>query len=381
MAKDNLDLQSVLDGLGQGVLIFDKDGTLISENLTARSILGTDLNLLREQGWSAAVALFDTKLTDPDAQIDKVRARAVESERPVRFQTYRAGEYLPCWAAAVQGDDGAVYTMITLDVPDWTAMSRLIDRFRSEMRDAVDSTQGHFDLIQQAMNVHPDDAPVDQLTRRISGFGTLVSVHMHRVGRLLDMLERLEDIRTGKLRELAQQRRRRIPLADYFEDFVEELDEIMLVDPETEAENHRSRVQTTVPDGLAVNASSFYLTRILHDILRNAIMYSMKATPVTINARKVGKMVQIDLKDEGYGVREKERDSVFEAFRRARQPQIIGEFGYGLSLYLCKHEVEAMNGQMWFDSTEGVGTTFSIKLPAFVDEAAASSASDSSSQT
>ena len=45
--------------------------------------------------------------------------------------------------------------------------------------------------------------------------------------------------------------------------------------------------------------------------------------------------------DQGYGIRAKEADRVFAPFQRARQPQIIGEFGYGLSLYLAKAEVEA----------------------------------------
>jgi K+-sensing histidine kinase KdpD len=92
-------------------------------------------------------------------------------------------------------------------------------------------------------------------------------------------------------------------------------------------------------------------------------MYSMKATPVKIIASALGSMVQIDVIDEGYGVRAKEIDKVFQPFARARQPQIIAEFGHGLSLYLCKQEVEAMNGAMWFTTEEHVGSIFSIKLP------------------
>jgi K+-sensing histidine kinase KdpD len=82
--------------------------------------------------------------------------------------------------------------------------------------------------------------------------------------------------------------------------------------------------------------------------------------------------------DEGYGIRAKEFERVFAQFQRARQPQIIGEFGYGLSLYLCKHEVEAMNGKIWFQSEEAVGTTFSFKLPAWREDSTAASSSSSS---
>ncbi len=54
---------------------------------------------------------------------------------------------------------------------------------------------------------------------------------------------------------------------------------------------------------------------------------------------------------------------------RARQPQVIAEFGYGLSLYLVKMELEAMGGGIWFSSEEGVGTTFSFKLQLATDQA------------
>jgi signal transduction histidine kinase len=376
--QDKVEIQSVLDGLGQGILIFSSEGKLVQENLAARTILGSDLGVLKSEGWAAASVLFNSKQTNPDETIDVVRSKALQSERPVRFHTYRSGEYLPCWASAFQGKDGHIYTMITLDAPDWSAMTALLDQFKGEMREAVQATQGHVDLIKQTMKAAADTKAAEQIARRIGGFTRLVSIHMHRSERLLEMLERLEDIRTGRIRDIVKDGRRKIVLLDYLEDFLEELDEIMLVDPETEATDHRSRISLDIPDNLAVIAPNFYLTQILQDILRNAIMYSMKATPVKIRAQRKNQGVQIDIVDEGYGIREKERDRVFEPFQRARQPQIISEFGYGLSLYLCKHEVEAMNGRLWFDSVEGVGTTMSFILPVYVDEAAAESSSESS---
>jgi signal transduction histidine kinase len=364
-----LDLQALIDGLGQGVLLFSSEGRLITENLAARTILGTDLNLLRDKGWSAAVTLFNAKQHNPDQTADAVRAQALKSERPVRFHVYRSGTYIPCWAAAVQDESGEIYTMITLEAPDWTAMTGEINRFHQEMREAIDSTQGHIDLITQSMNVHKPKDTAENLIRRISGFTRLIDIHMHRVSRYMEMMERLQDIRTGAVRDHVREARRKIALATFLEDFLEELDEIPLLDPETEDTDPRSRIATDVQRGVVVAAAPHYVTRILRDLIRNAIMYSMKATPVKVNAQIKNQTAQIDVVDEGYGIRQKERERVFEPFLRARQPQIMGEFGYGLSLFLCKHEVEAMNGKMWFDSEEGVGTTFSFTLPVWVDDA------------
>jgi signal transduction histidine kinase len=195
---------------------------------------------------------------------------------------------------------------------------------------------------------------------------------MYRTGTLMELLGRLQALRTGTLAQTVRDQRQKLRLADYVEDFLEELDEIALLDPETDSEDFRARLHIDVADDLVVAASPERLTVILRDVVRNAIMYSMKASPIKITASAQYGSVQIDIIDEGYGVRPKEIDKVFQPFQRARQPQIIAEFGHGLSLYLCKHEIEAMNGGMWFKTEENVGSTFSFKLPAWRDEASSS---------
>ena len=132
-------------------------------------------------------------------------------------------------------------------------------------------------------------------------------------------------------------------------------------DPEVD---YRDRIEVDVPNGVEVLASKEHLTYLLRDILRNSFMYSEPDTPILIRATMAPKArnVQIDIQDAGYGIREKEAGRVFAPFQRARQPQILAEFGYGLSLYLVKTEIEAMGGKIWFTSEEGVGTTFSFKL-------------------
>ncbi len=377
-ASDALKLQDVLDGLGHGVLVFSSDGDLTQNNRAAIATFGTDWKLLREQGWPAAETLLRPhtvadKPADP-RPLNAVRKEAIQSGRPVRFQVLLKGEYVPCWASAVPGDKGAIYTMLVIDNSDWSALTDLIDTFRKEVKETVAATRGHIDIITNSMTrVKPED-PVENLTKRIGGFNRLIDMQMFRMKELIDQMERMEDLRTGDLRDIARSNRRKINFDYWLEDFIEEMEQTDLLDPETEDHDYRSRIHTKLDGDLFLSASPVLLTRVLRDILRNAIMYSMMATPIEIKAFRTGDFVQISIKDEGYGVREKERERVFAPFQRARQPQIISEFGYGLALYLCKHEVEAMNGKLWFDSEEKVGSTFSVKLPAWREDATEPSA-------
>jgi signal transduction histidine kinase len=368
---DRLDFRAVLDGLGQGVLIFDSDDHLVLDNVAARTILGANLVLVRAEGWQAAAMLLDA-VRDDRPSADEIRAKALRQAEPVRFHTFLAGAYTPCWATAIYGPGGAIYTMITLDRPDWSALTELMSTFRNEARMSISSTRGHAELIKQVLTKRTQINTVDELSRRVGGFADIMAVHMYRLELLMDQLHRLEAIRTGHLADMLRSARKPVSLAEFLEDLLEGVMESPLVEAPDPAVDDRDRIAIDVADDIVLAGSKQHLTDIFRDLLRNSIMYSEPGTPITIRATTSGKArtIQIDVVDEGYGIRAKEAGRVFAPFQRARQPQVMAEFGYGVSLYLCKMEIEAMGGKLWFASEEGLGSTFSFKLPqwrAFAD--------------
>ncbi len=361
--SDSLDFRAILDGLGQGVLIFDTEDRLVLDNVAARTILGANLVLVRAEGWRAAAVLFDA-VRDDRPTADEIRARALRQAEPVRFHTFLSGAYTPCWATAIYGPSGSTYTMITLERPDWSALTELMSTFRAEARMSITSTRGHAELIKQVITKRSPNTTVDQLAKRVGGFADIMAVHMYRLEMLMDLLHRLEVIRTGQLIDIIRANRKAVPLAGFLEDWLEDTAENSLVEAPDPNNDPRERISMDIPDDVVVSASKQHLSSIFRDLLRNSIMYSEPGTPITIRAIPSPKTrsIQIDIVDEGYGIRQNETSKVFIPFQRARQPQILAEFGYGLSLYLVKMEIEAMGGRIWFTSEEGVGTTLSFKL-------------------
>ena len=378
-AESMLDNQALLDGLGQGTLIFDSTDRLVMINQAARTLLGQDEHAFHVGGWLGATGFFERYLAEDGESLDEIRARALSSAHPIRFQIKRNGEIIPCWASAVHRDGGEIYTMLTLEVPDWQTLNVGMQRYIDEVVETIDATIGHATLIEHNLRNAKSDQDVGKIERRIGGFTRLINVHMVRIQRLTSMITRMNAIHSGEIRAQMDADRRKIILADFLEDFVETIDDSLLVDPDTETDSHRPRLKIIAPSHLAVSASSRLLTHVLRDILRNAIMYSMRGTPITIAvfAGSRESTVQIDMTDEGYGIRAGEFERVFAPFERSHQPQIISEFGYGLSLHLCKHEIEAMDGLIWFESQEGSGTTFSLRLPAWRSESSSVSSSSS----
>ncbi len=275
-----------------------------------------------------------------------------------------AGSYVPCWIAAVHNSNGQLYTLVALEQADWKPLIELLGTFRSEARMTITSTRGHAELIEQLAVNPPKGATAEGLGKRVVGFAEVIATHMYRLQQLLDLMQRLELIRTGSLGNEIRVERRKLFVAEFIEDFLEEQAEEGFLEPDRN-EDVRERLIVDVPSGLAVTLPPKFLANVLRDLLRNAMLYSPVKSRIILRASNTsqGRFVQIDVIDQGYGVRAKESERVFAPFQRARQPQIIGEFGYGLSLYCAKAEIEALGGRIWFDSEEGVGSTFSAKLP------------------
>ena len=57
------------------------------------------------------------------------------------------------------------------------------------------------------------------------------------------------------------------------------------------------------------------------------------------------------------------KSQIFETFTKAKRAGTSGEKPFGLGLSIVKQIVEAHGGKIWFESEEGLGSTFFVQLP------------------
>ncbi len=361
----NLDLQTVLDGMEPAVLVFAPDGALLIDNLAARHLLGHNLAHIRARGWEFCAGMLNAGRNPGEPGIETIRADTLKSTRPAHFNTRLEGVFIAGSVAAIYAENGQVLTQLTLQPPDWTPLTRLMDNFRAETRAVVSATRGHADLITRLLKNRPQGVTADALAGQVSGFTAIIASHMYRLEALMDLLYRVEAVVTGQLAADVGRLTRPVRLDTWIEDFLDDVLEETLVDPESGRVYDHERFALNIPPGLDVAASPSHLRNVLRDLLGNAVLYSESNAPILVQAARTADKccVRIDVIDRGCGVRAKESARVFAPFERARQPQVLSQFGYGLSLYLAKAEVEAMGGRIWFESEEGMGATFSVKLP------------------
>lgn len=147
-------------------------------------------------------------------------------------------------------------------------------------------------------------------------------------------------------------------------------------------ERHRAEslglmITTNVPTGLSAVSGDFEaLRRVIRGLVDNAIKYTPEGGHITVSAREVDQMLAISVSDTGKGIPETDLPHIFEKFyRAASEPndESAGTAapGVGLGLYLAQHIVSQLDGEMSVESEPGVGTTFTVMLPVWIDDAAA----------
>jgi len=117
------------------------------------------------------------------------------------------------------------------------------------------------------------------------------------------------------------------------------------------------------------------LRRVLRGLIDNAIKYTPEGGHITVSAWETDDAVAIDVSDTGKGISETDLPHIFDKFYRATSetkddatgPPGTAASGVGLGLYLAQHIVSQLNGQMSVESTQGVGTTFSVVLPLWIE--------------
>jgi signal transduction histidine kinase len=139
-----------------------------------------------------------------------------------------------------------------------------------------------------------------------------------------------------------------------------------------EREDHP--IYLEVPESFTVWADSQYLHRILRNLISNAFKYTPPETCIFIRAgwheTKHGASSEpshmcICVKDTGPGIPPDEQETLFQQFVRLTRDLSGTIRGTGLGLYLCQQLVEAMNGQIWVESSgiTGEGSAFYFTLP------------------
>lgn len=108
----------------------------------------------------------------------------------------------------------------------------------------------------------------------------------------------------------------------------------------------------------AVTGEPFSLQMLINNLLENAIKYSHREKPVTVEVRKRAKKIMLRVIDEGPGIADAEKKRVFEKFYRIGDERTRTSKGSGLGLYLCSRIMKNQGGDIKLTDNVPQGSIF-----------------------
>lgn len=337
-------LEAVLETVDVGVAVLDPQGSEVLVNARLRALRRS----APPEAPGAGMPLRREGSPAPLAPAERPVARAAAGEE-FSHEVFRLGVGAKARSVSVAarqfpdpdgGRGGAVlaYSDITDVLAAVKAREGFVAAMSHEFRTPLTSIVGYTELLQDEPGLAPDvRSDLRVVTRNAR--------HLQK------MVEDVLAAATGGALEAAPTR---LDLALLARDAA--------ASAAREAEDRGIRlVLRTQPAPVLGDATG--LTRVLENLLSNALKYSPPGTEVAITARRDGDWAVVSVQDQGIGMSPEDAQRAFERFHRGDQARRSGVPGTGLGLALANEVALGHGGRLECTSALGAGSTFTLRIP------------------
>lgn len=112
----------------------------------------------------------------------------------------------------------------------------------------------------------------------------------------------------------------------------------------------------------AIEADAERLSQALLHYIHNASKFTENGT-VTIRVKKEPNNILFEVRDTGIGIPEEKQEQVFEAFETILEDKSDPRLGLGIGLKIVEHIINLHDGETWFESKAGAGSSFFFTIP------------------
>jgi PAS domain S-box-containing protein len=335
----------VLSHVGDGVFLVDRSGVIRFWNAAAESITGVPSRSIEGQpadeairGWEAAKALVPVSVGLRRSG-EQTRAAAV----PIEFDSRER------WlsVSGVEFSEGTVYAFRDLtEERRLEAMRRdVVATVSHELRTPLASVHG------AALTLRGQKELSEPLREELLG---LLVDQSDRLTRLVEQILLASQLDAGVLPAMSEP----FDLGEVARDVLEA--------SRSHAPAEVALELVEAPSLPAAIGDPDKARQVLANLVENAIKYSPDGgkVEVALDVDLDADRMRVAVSDQGLGIPPTERERVFEKFYRLDPLLSGGIGGTGLGLYISQQLVRRMQGDIWVESEEGLGSTFYVELRA-----------------
>lgn len=123
------------------------------------------------------------------------------------------------------------------------------------------------------------------------------------------------------------------------------------------------QVEDDVPQNLpTIEGDPTRLSQALLNYIHNAIKFTEHGT-VSVRVEREADRILFEVRDTGIGIAEQDQEKVFEPFETILEDKDDPRLGFGLGLKIVEHIIDLHDGETWFESKEGTGSSFFFTIP------------------
>ena len=323
-------LRLSLDAITQGVVMADAAGNVLFRNSYARQF--TDA-----RHGEALVEAAVAELLAAAAQ-----GRAVEREVEL-FGPPRQCLFVSAMPLQFEDRDFGSVALID-DITEPQRLDAMRRDFVANISHELRTPMGALSLLAETLATETDPEVASRLATR-------VQAEAIRLSDIMDDLLELSRIESNEASE-------RAPVA------IQHVISDALSRARPTAEEKEVPIETALPAlDLVVHADRRQLTSAVFNLLENAVKYSEATCPVRVMTRLEGDWVEVEVRDQGYGIPLRHQERIFERFYQVDRSRGHTDGGVGLGLAIVRHVATNHGGEIRVESTEGEGSTFTLAVP------------------
>ena len=338
ISEDRARLTSILDNMVDGVMLTDIEGNIVLTNKAAQSLFGISGENAKAKPLIEVVR---------EHELNDILKSCLETgrEQIAQFDSVTSNKFLRAIAILIDRERQGGALVLVQDLTELkglqTMRRELVGNISHEFRTPLAGIKAMVETLQ--------DGAIDDQTAA-SDFLGRIEAEVDRLAQLIAELTELSRIETGRVElELEPVNLNLI---------VEEV--ITQLSPQVE------RQQLSVQRGLAadlpsVQADKERIRQTIVNLVHNAIKFTSPGGKITVATQVHGGSVIVATSDTGIGIAKSDLPHVFERFYKGDRVRSGG--GTGMGLAIAKHVVEAHGGQIWAESEEDKGSTFSFSIP------------------
>lgn len=347
-------LKIIVESIGDGVMVLDKDYKIVMFNKEATIISGFSREDVIGKRYDETLSFLyeDSGVSNREFVNFLVNKKVISIKNTLLVRKDGARVSVADSAEILKDEKGEAfgYVLVFRDI----SREREIDKMKSEfisvashqLKTPLSGIKWFTELLLREK--------VGSLNEKQEDFINQIRISNERLIALVSDLLSVSRIETGKKFEIIKQK---VEFCKIIKRIIEASYPLL--------KKHDVKIvqDDCLSENIEIEVDEEKIQQVLINLITNAIKYSHDGGEIFIGVEVEKSYIIFFVQDGGIGIEEKDFPKVFSKFYRGNNALKLETDGTGLGLYIAKAIVEGHGGSIWFDSKKGQGSTFYFSIP------------------